>query len=92
MNPNRIEIVQSEVMPIHCAAALESSEVTKAAFGGKNSRGGPWLPQEIEISLLERADGKLQVTAVSYIASVTKEIPLSCMYCCSKQHTQIIIF
>ena len=45
-------------MPIHCAAALESSEATKAAFGGKNSRGGPWLPQEIEISLLEREDGE----------------------------------
>lgn len=49
------------MMPIHCAAALESSEVTKAAFGGKNCRGGPWLPREIEISLLERTDGKVGV-------------------------------
>eukprot|EP00752_Nemacystus_decipiens_P004347 g3971.t1 len=57
----RCPVSLPEVMPIHCAAALESSEATKAAFGGKNSRGGPWLPQEIEISLLEREDGELSV-------------------------------
>lgn len=45
-------------MPIHCAAALESSDATRAAFKGKNIRGGPWLPQEIEISLVEEDDGE----------------------------------
>ena len=51
-------VAVAEVMPIHCAAALESSSATKDAFGGKNCRGGPWLPRDIEISLLEREDGE----------------------------------
>lgn len=45
-------------MPIHCAAALESSEATRATIGGKNCRGGAWLPREISISLVEREDGE----------------------------------
>lgn len=63
--PNRTEpspvpahVHLSEVMPIHCAAALESSDATKEAFRSKNCRGGPWLPREIEISLVEREDGE----------------------------------
>ncbi|CAN0261914.1 unnamed protein product, partial [Ectocarpus fasciculatus] len=57
----RCPVSLPEVMPIHCAAALESSEATKGAFADKNFRGGTWLPQEIEISLLEREDGELCV-------------------------------
>lgn len=52
-------LAPEEVMPIHCAATLESSEATRVAFRGKNCKGGPWLPQEIEIALVEKEDGEL---------------------------------